>query len=85
MPCYYWCSRHDSNAELGIRNPSLYPAELRVHNMVRPKGVTPRPYELFFQACTSGNSFQQVVKEGLRNLLRAFQSELPEAEAEATV
>ena len=40
---------------------------------------------MIFQACTRGNSFQQVVKAGLRNLLRAFQSELPETEAEATV
>ena len=40
---------------------------------------------MIFQACTSGNSFQQVVKAGLRNLLRALQSELPETEAEATV
>ena len=40
---------------------------------------------MIFQACTSGNSFQQVVKAGLLNLLRALQSELPETEAEATV
>ena len=40
---------------------------------------------LIFHARTSGNSFQQVVKAGLRDLLRALQSELPETEAEATV
>ena len=38
---------------------------------------------MIFQACTSGNSFQQVVKAGLRDLLRALQAELPEAEAES--
>jgi hypothetical protein len=40
---------------------------------------------LIFHAFMSGNSFQQVVKAGLRDLLRALQSELPETEAEATV
>ena len=40
---------------------------------------------LIFHARTSGNSFQQVVKAGLLDLLRALQSELPETEAEATV
>ena len=40
---------------------------------------------LIFQAWTTGSSFQQVVKAGLRDLLRALQAELPEAEAETTV
>ena len=26
-----WCSRRDSNAELGIRNPLFYPVKLREH------------------------------------------------------
>ena len=40
---------------------------------------------LIFQALTTGSSFQQVVKAGLQDLLRALQAELPEAEAETTV